>query len=259
MKGTWFRNLLRLTACGDLSFRDGVIFFAARFSSKPISFKFNQIHYSEVDHIFWSAIADVQINRVYTPNGIRIGTTDTIIDIGAHRGGFTSFAARKTSGDVIAFEPHVDNFILLKRLIKDNHLNNVHAFNTAVGAKSGRSHLFLSTASSRHNILGHEIGTDRKLQNSVEVNVLSLDDCLKDIKKVDMVKMDCEGAEIDILLNADDETISKIKMMAIEIHDPIEDDKVKALQKRLSKFYPQIKIVQQSNQRFSYLYAHYLA
>ena len=37
--------------------------------------------------------------------------------------------------------------------------------------------------------------------------------------RIDFLKMDCEGAEYDILLNASDKTLGKIKKIAISTHD----------------------------------------
>lgn len=51
--------------------------------------------------------------------------------------------------------------------------------------------------------------------------------------------MDCEGAEFEILLNADNETLSKIDMIVGEIHDDIpyimERYKIEDLSKHLNK------------------------
>lgn len=255
MKGIWFRNLFILSLLGKITVRDAVSFSLARMRRKPISINFNGIQFEDVDHIFWSLLADVYINRVYTPNGFDICKNDIVIDIGAHRGSFTSFAATLTRSGVYAYEPYTESFTKLKKLIADNQLTNVHAYSTAIGAKTGNSPLFLSASSSRHNLDGHEIGTTIILKDSIDVNVLALDDCLENLDTVDLLKIDCEGSEVDILLNASDKTMSKIMKITAEIHDPIDSDRIKNLCKFLNRFFPHIKLIQQDNPQYGYLYA----
>ena len=60
----------------------------------------------------------------------------------------------------------------------------------------------------------------KKTNQIEEINVISLSECIEkyDIEKIDFLKMDCEGAEFEIILGLTDETLKKIKKMSIEVH-----------------------------------------
>ena len=45
----------------------------------------------------------------------------------------------------------------------------------------------------------------------------------KKIDAIDFLKVDCEGAEYDILLNLDDHLLSRIKKIAMETHDDVNE------------------------------------
>ena len=101
-KGEWAFNLAGRILQGDLSLAEGLSFGLARIKAKPISVSLKGIKFAQVDHVLWSILADVFVNHVYLPSNFYIRPTDIVIDIGAHRGGFTSFAAQRTSNTVFA-------------------------------------------------------------------------------------------------------------------------------------------------------------
>src|SRR3989304_1990880 len=171
-KGVWLKNLMILTLEGDLKLNEAFSIFTARIKPKPTSIQINGVLFQNVDQIMWGIIADIYLNRVYTPSGMEIRSRDVIVDVGAHRGAFTSFAASQADTTVISFEPPPENYRSLLDLIRRNSLKNVAAHNLAVGAKSGKARLFLSAKNSRHSLLGkHADSTE-----IIEVDTLSLDD-----------------------------------------------------------------------------------
>jgi hypothetical protein len=50
------------------------------------------------------------------------------------------------------------------------------------------------------------------------VNTISLDDVLNDIENVDILKIDCEGAEWSAFKGASPETLGKINSIVAELH-----------------------------------------
>lgn len=120
----------------------------------------------------------------------------TIIDIGANLGYYTAIASRLAGeqGSVLAFEPEPNFFKLLSRNISRNDLKNVINFELAIAEKTGLTNLYLSNDNKGHN----SIINSEELKNSVQVKTTTLDDFLAShkITKVDMIKMDIEGAEI---------------------------------------------------------------
>ena len=132
----------------------------------------------------------------------------TIIDIGANLGYYTAIASRLTGdkGLVIAFEPEPNFFKLLSRNISRNNLNNVACFELAIAEKNGLTDLYLSSENKGHN----SIIRSEELKTSVMVKTTTLDDFLVSQKsaKVDIIKMDIEGAEI-LALEGMRETLTK--------------------------------------------------
>ena len=81
-------------------------------------------------------INDVWIRNSYTPFDDSIKQGDVIVDIGAHIGSFSIFAATKFRDTIVyAYEPAPENFKLLKENIKLNKLNNIVPYNQGIAGK----------------------------------------------------------------------------------------------------------------------------
>jgi FkbM family methyltransferase len=119
---------------------------------------------------------------------------DLVIDVGAHIGKYTILAA-KLSKKVIAIEPNKENFTILERNIRLNRLNNVYALNLAAFNKNSKLKLYIGDTSGQHSIF-------KKYGNYQSVDGIKLDSLFKrlNIKKVDLIKIDVEGAELQVLL-----------------------------------------------------------
>jgi FkbM family methyltransferase len=165
-------------------------------------------------------INDIWVSRTYTPVGDEIREGDTVIDIGAHIGAFSVLAAtRDRDVTVYSYEPLPDNFNLLKENIELNHLENVKPFPLAVAGSGGRRKLFLCEKDScGHSLLG--------AGNYVEVECITLSEILEgnNIETCSFVKIDCEGAEYEILFNTPEEYFNRIKRIFLEYHPYIEEE-----------------------------------
>jgi FkbM family methyltransferase len=121
----------------------------------------------------------------------------TVIDIGAHAGYFSLIGAScvGASGKVYAFEPFPASFRQLQRNIELNGYKNIHAVRKAVSDKTGVHMLLVNPkGSDRHSLFAGESSWERE---SPEVETTCLDDFLEgcDWPRVDLIKMDIEGAE----------------------------------------------------------------
>jgi len=117
----------------------------------------------------------------------------TFIDIGAHVGLFALPATLSVGslGRVIAFEPHPENFAMLQVNIQNNPLPcEIEAVESAVSDCSEPVHLFMSTFNSGDHQLFHKGG-----RNTIEVQCTTLDDYVKEGTKIDVIKIDVQGAE----------------------------------------------------------------
>lgn len=128
-----------------------------------------------------------------------INSGDVILDIGANIGYYTLMFARLVgkNGQVYAFEPEQYNFNLLKENITLNNYNNVQIEQVAVSNFNGKATLHIS----KNKTGMHRLHQSVYCENSTEVDVLKIDDYLmkKNIKKIDFIKIDVEGAELDVL------------------------------------------------------------
>lgn len=132
---------------------------------------------------------------------LKVEKDDVVIDVGAHVGFFTIKAAREAgkNGSVVAVEPEPNNAGFLAENVKLAGLNNVVVLKEAAGARAEKAKLYLRGGTGRsHSLI-------RQGQDFIEVQVNKLDDVVSrlGLKKVNFVKIDVEGAELDVLKGAD--------------------------------------------------------
>jgi len=132
-----------------------------------------------------------------------------VVDAGANEGLFTILAARIVgeSGAVHAFEPSPREQGRLHANLAVNHLANVKVHHAALGRALGKSTLRIAGAShSGHNALGGFIYAGTVLEESVEVDVVTLDQAMREQKvtRLDLLKIDVEGSEVEVLKGADE-------------------------------------------------------
>jgi FkbM family methyltransferase len=121
---------------------------------------------------------------------------DNFLDIGANIGYFTLIASRLIGkgGTVYAFEPTPSTLEKLKANISMNGLANVRVFDKAISNRIG-------TATFKTPV-GVDINSGRSSFRdieeeyaSLEVEMITLDSILPELKKIKVLKMDIEGAE----------------------------------------------------------------
>ena len=187
-----------------------------------------------------------------------VNDDDVIIDVGAHIGCFTIDVAKKArKGKIIALEPTKKSYELLKENIKINNFQNIIADNLGIWKKTD----IISLYTNENDSIGNNLF--KKTNQIEEINVISLSECIEkyDIEKIDFLKMDCEGAEFEIILGLTDETLKKIKKMSIEVHMMRKEFAVEDLMKFLqqhdftvnikSTFYEMTSMLYAENKEFS--------
>ena len=121
----------------------------------------------------------------------------TVVDVGANIGYNTLHAARRAgpSGRVIAIEPTPDNLAVLRRNVAAAGLGNVVIEAKAAGRVAGRRDLFVRGAVSAVNSL-FPLSCYASVTDVFPVPVVPLDDL---VDEADVVKIDVEGAGLDVL------------------------------------------------------------
>ena len=148
---------------------------------------------------------EVQLSRSL----IRPG--DTVVDVGAHIGLWVMGAARRAgrAANVHALEPVARNFDKLRQNLKRNGLDFVQCHRRACSAAEGETTIFSSTnGNSGMASLAESEGVD--LPERVAVTTLDRFCAEASLPRVDFMKVDVEGAELDVfrgaarLLSSDD-------------------------------------------------------
>ena len=120
----------------------------------------------------------------------------TVLDIGANSGTFTLLVSELvgSKGKIYSFEPEPSNFRALSRLVKFKNLKNVDILNVALSSKSGKKTLFVDKFSPG----AHSLAKDNLISGAkreIKVKTLTLDDFLNSVGRVDVIKIDVQGAE----------------------------------------------------------------
>jgi len=137
---------------------------------------------------------------------LRIGTikeNDIIVDAGASNGVFTLIAAKLTGKDgmVIAFEADNKNYHKLINNLKLNRINNIIAINKALWSEK----CILKFKSNQSDYSSAYFNKNDK-NDIIKVNGATLDEELKkyNIDKINWIKMDIEGSEIEAIKGCED-------------------------------------------------------
>lgn len=152
---------------------------------------------------------------------------DTIVDIGAHIGVFSIFYSSFVN-KIYSYEPFDENYFILQKNIEINEIKNINSFNIAV-SKSSEDRLFYQSqeTNARHTLLEPpflSVYLNQKPYKIVKCTTLEEIINTNKIDKSTLLKIDCEGSEYDIILNAKKELFDNIKLILIETH---QDNKYK--------------------------------
>jgi FkbM family methyltransferase len=138
------------------------------------------------------------------------------IDVGAHIGLFTVVMAKLVGpeGQVFSFEPTPDSFAALREAVRLNgYEESVNLRRQAVSSHDGRLEFFMTpTSVSNANSLVGGPGAEQ-----VEVDVVRLDS-LEPRRRVSVIKVDAEGAEVQVLEGARDLISRDQPAIALDVH-----------------------------------------
>ena len=126
---------------------------------------------------------------------------DVFYDVGANAGFFSLIAARAVgpTGRVVAFEPEPSNAACIAEQLRLNELPQCHVVQKAVGDKSSTMIFRRGDDSST----GRLIAEGERLPADIAVPVITLDGFAGEGNEIpDLVKIDVEGAEVEVLQGA---------------------------------------------------------
>ncbi|MGD0028156.1 MAG: FkbM family methyltransferase [Candidatus Bathyarchaeia archaeon] len=145
-----------------------------------------------------------------------IKASGTVVDVGAFIGDTAVYFASQGAKRVVAFEPVCQLYQYAIDNVKLNHLENtVEVHNCGVGIKKGEAKFFCNPNHPGGSSLDDR-GFEAVIQNVV---VVSLADVIRDIGNVELLKLDCEGAEHQLLPHLHETgVISQVQNVILEVH-----------------------------------------
>lgn len=127
-----------------------------------------------------------------------------VFDVGANIGVYSLLSAKYVGkrGAVHAFEPTPDTFARLRANVELNGFKPIHLNQLAVTEKSGMSMLHLYEQNAMNSLAAQDWAG--KLFGQVTVKTISLDEYVNanNLPRVDLLKVDVEGAELLVLKGA---------------------------------------------------------
>lgn len=141
------------------------------------------------------------------------------LDVGCHKGGWLYWMRRAVgaTGQVHAFEPQPELAAYLRRIVRAFGWNNVFIHSHALGAERGPGTLHVpdsTGATSASASLVPEVASNESNQAAIvhEIELKSLDHFVREqgLKRIDFVKIDVEGFEMEVLAGAQ-ETLASLR------------------------------------------------
>ncbi|THC45658.1 FkbM family methyltransferase [Massilia sp. Mn16-1_5] len=128
---------------------------------------------------------------------------DTFVDVGANVGMHTLAASRALHGQgrIVAFEPFAATRQLLEKTVWINGLDaltEIHG--SAVSDHEGVQTLFLGASSGHHSL--YQLADDAPAEARVDVSTVRLESVIRPGQAVALLKIDAEGAELEVLRGA---------------------------------------------------------
>jgi FkbM family methyltransferase len=159
-----------------------------------------------------------------------------VVDVGANLGAFVLWINERSPGvRGVAFEPDPVARSFLAKNLRANAINGVTARPDAVGGATGTATLHRSGHGDGISTLHPGSIEPGLLTNTVEVGIVGFDDLIASLdgQQIDVLKLDCEGAEHAIVHGSSDASWRDIRHVALEFH-PVDGQTADALEATLA-------------------------
>jgi FkbM family methyltransferase len=203
----------RILLKAPIVYRNWIYFIFSRLGRKPgllhlrngLTFKIRP------DSSDRSTISEVVILKTY-PLDLKPG--NIVVDVGANIGAFAITAATIVKhGTVFAIEPVSSIYDVLSENVRLNNLDNILLSNIALDASEGEQPMSVSGSSS--SLYWGQNGETEVVRTTTLEKFMSA----HHLDRIDYLKMDCEGAEFDILYSAGDHVLKRVRRIALEYHN----------------------------------------
>lgn len=202
--------------------KDGVYEFTFPVNKQPTNFQLRK-NGSDI-HVFQQVIAQKGYDGLVQLYENRKGEPLRIIDAGSNIGLTAIYLkCHFPASTIICLEPQQGNFELLQKNITANNLEGVFSYRKALWS---RSVVLQPKQQFRDNLAWsfavEESASPASSTDSVDGITLSQLMGMHQWEKIDILKIDIEGAEAVLFIDKDfQDALSKVKVIAIEIHEEV--------------------------------------
>lgn len=138
---------------------------------------------------------------------------DIVVDVGAHVGYYSALASLTVGdrGRVFSFEPRPLNIGFFKDHVRVNALKNITLYEGAISVNSGEATFNTNTGTGTGHL---------SEQGHLKVKTYCLDDLVEagEIPRLDFLKIDVEGGEIDVLKGSRNTIVHNRPRMLLATH-----------------------------------------
>lgn len=147
-----------------------------------------------------------------------------VLDIGAYLGFYTVSSSLLTGSNGVVYSIEPNRYILsyLGSNLELNELNNVNIYPLAICVEPGFTKLYIGENPALSSTLREHVENYTRVIGVIDVKCIKLSTLLRYLEKVDLIKLDVEGGEIDILREAVGE-FNRVGGMVIEVHRDVVD------------------------------------
>jgi FkbM family methyltransferase len=159
-------------------------------------------------HGFWLGYWELPNQKRFASH---LRTGDVVYAIGAHVGLYTLLSSDRVGpdGHVYAFEPFPKNAEYLRRHIEINRLHNCAVIEAAVSKATAVLHFDPTNL----NAAGH-----LSESGSLEVKTLSIDEFASRARRPNAIKINAEGAELDVLTGGRETITTQRPLIFLSTH-----------------------------------------
>lgn len=164
------------------------------------------------DDQYWISIKDILLNREYEyVSGFSLKNfKGLVVDAGANSGIFSIICALFAE-KVIALEPYPENYLRLQNNIQKNLVKNILPLKKALWSKNEKLKIYEGSHSGEHSIYS---GSNK----FVSASATTLDELVRTFGKIDLLKIDIEGAEFTVFENLNSGVLNQINSIVGEVH-----------------------------------------
>ncbi|WP_171047921.1 FkbM family methyltransferase [Pedobacter xixiisoli] len=231
----FFKNLIRFRKAKNKSTIEGVLY-KLLLNGQKVDLNL-RTYTGDIDifyEVFWAQCYQV-------PASLKVKQYSTIVDLGANIGlASIYFKSKYPEANVYAVEMETDNYVQLKKNVQQ--FKNTYPIFGAIYDET--TNIKISNTELAYNFK-IEVDIEKEI-DAITVATLTMPDLIADhqIKEIDLLKIDIEGAEQRLLGN-NNEWLSKVNSILIELHEPYT---IKDLEKDLAPFNFQIYTPEQNHE-----------